>query len=58
MSIHEQRDFALELVKIKHKAGVLGLIKTMHALEAGVQAVGWEIAEHIKRAPDRQTSDE
>lgn len=50
-TIHRQRDFAAKLVSIKHEAGVLGLFKTMHALEAGVKAVGWEIAENIKKTP-------
>ena len=41
-------EFAGALMLIKHRAGQLGLFKTMHALEAATQAVGYELAEHIE----------
>ena len=43
-----QKDFVAEIVRMKHKAGSLRMFKTMHALEAVVKQVGWEIAEHIE----------
>ena len=43
-----KRDFATEIVLIKHKAGSLGLFKTMQALEEAVKQVGWEIAEQLE----------
>ena len=48
IDIEKANQFTIKVVQLKHEAGVLGLYKTMHALEAGVTAVGWEIAEHIK----------
>lgn len=41
----EQSEFATELVRIKHRAGQLGLFRTMHALDKATQAVGWELAD-------------
>lgn len=38
------REFASRLVLVKVEAGRLGLWRTMHALDKGTQAVGWEIA--------------
>jgi hypothetical protein len=49
MALEEKKQFAADIVRIKAKAGQLGLFKTMQALEAGVKAVGWEIAEHIEK---------
>ena len=46
--IEAQKEFAAEIVLIKHKAGTLRLFKTMHSLEAAVKQVGWELAEHIE----------
>ncbi len=45
----ELRNFPLEVVKLKSKAGKLGLYKTMHSLEAATQEVGYEIAEKIEK---------
>lgn len=44
----EKREFCTEVALLRHRAGELGLFKTMHALEHGVQAVGWEVAEHLE----------
>lgn len=41
-------EFASALMLMKHRAGQLGLFKTMHAIEPATQAVGWELAEHIE----------
>lgn len=43
-----EADIAEAIVMIKHRAGAIGLFKTMHALEAGVKAVGWDLAEQIE----------
>ena len=43
------REFCSEVALLKFRAGNLGLYKTMHALEAGVTAVGYEIAEQIEK---------
>lgn len=43
------RDFANQLALMKHKAGELGLLKTMHAMEPATQAIGWEIAEMLDK---------
>lgn len=40
-------EFSSAVMLLKHRAGQLGLFKTMHALEAATQAVGWELAEQI-----------
>ena len=53
MDMTEKREFANEVVILKHRAGVLGLFKTMHALEQGVTAVGWEIVEHMENERGR-----
>lgn len=44
----DRNEFASALMLMKHRAGQLGLFKTMHALEPATQAVGWELAEHIE----------
>ena len=41
-------DFAEALVLLKHRAGAIGLFKTMHAIEPATKAIGWELAEHIE----------
>jgi hypothetical protein len=41
-------EFASALMLMKHRAGQIGLFKTMQALEPATQAVGWELAEHIE----------
>jgi hypothetical protein len=46
----QQRDFAVELVQIKAKAGSLGLFRTMHALDKATNAVGWELADMLAEA--------
>lgn len=48
VKLSDLKDFAAEVVILKHKAGDLGLYKTMHAIEPATQAVGWEIAEIIE----------
>lgn len=46
-------EIANELVVLKHELGTLGLLKTMHAMEPAVQAIGWELAEIIEvEGPD------
>lgn len=45
--------FILQIVRIKHEAIEMGLYKTGHALEAAVQAVGWEVAEKLEKSPPR-----
>ena len=45
-------DFCAEVALLKEKAGSLGLYKTMQALDAGVQKVGWEVAEKIEGKTD------
>lgn len=45
----EQLEFATILVQIKHRAGVLGLYRTMHELDRATRMVGYEIAEHARR---------
>lgn len=41
-------DIAEAIVLLKHRAGVIGLFRTMHALEAGVKEVGWELAAELE----------
>lgn len=49
-----RREFLLELVTTKNRAGELGLWKTMHALDKGTQAVGWEMAEIYAAGPEKE----
>ena len=44
----EHHEFASAVMLLKHRAGELGFIKTMHALEPATQAIGWEMAEKIE----------
>lgn len=44
-SIIELSEFVNMLVLAKHRAGQLGLFRTMHALDSVTQEVGWEVAE-------------
>lgn len=44
----DRGEIASALMLLKHRAGQLGLFKTMHALEPATQAVGYEIAECIE----------
>jgi hypothetical protein len=37
-----------DIVLIKHRAGELGMFKTMHALESAVTEVGWEMADYLE----------
>lgn len=45
----EIRKFIKDLTLLKDRAGRLELFKTMHALEPATQAVGFEVAELIKK---------
>lgn len=45
----EIRKFIKDLTLLKDRAGRLELFKTMHALEPAVTAVGYEVAELIKK---------
>lgn len=47
-SLKDLQQFASDVMLMKHKAGELGLYKTMHAFEPATQAVGWEIAEILE----------
>lgn len=47
MTLKELKEFAVEVMMLKAKAGKLGLWKTMHSIESATQTVGWEIAELI-----------
>ncbi len=52
-NIEKLKQFAAEIVVMKHKARDLRLYKTMHAIEEAVTAVGWEIANIMKETnPD------
>ena len=46
----QARELAITLVKLKDKAGRMGMYKTMHALDEATRAIGWEIAEKKARA--------
>jgi hypothetical protein len=41
--------FSADLARMKHRAGQLGLWKTMRALDRAAKAVGYEIAELLPR---------
>lgn len=41
-------EFAGALMLMRHRAGQLGLFKTMHAMEPATQAVGYELADYIE----------
>ena len=43
------KSFCSEVALLKFRAGNLGLYKTMHALEAAVTAVGYEVAEKLEK---------
>jgi hypothetical protein len=43
--IAQRRAFAVKLAQIKHEAGVLGLYRTLQALDSATNAVGYEIAD-------------
>ena len=45
----EWSQFANELVAMKARAGQIGLLVTMHAMDKATQAVGWEIATKLDR---------
>lgn len=40
----KHEDFIQRLVAIKEEAGRLGFYRTMHAMDAAVQEIGWEVA--------------
>lgn len=44
----EHHEFASAVMLLKHRAGQLGLFKTMHALEAATKSIGWELAERME----------
>lgn len=44
----ERHEFASALALMKVRAMQLGLFKTMHAIDHGTKAVGWELAEKIE----------
>lgn len=46
--VEEMKQFAADIMLMKHRAGELGLLKTMHAIEPATQAVGYEIADYIE----------
>jgi hypothetical protein len=46
-------EIASAIMLLKHRAGQLGLFKTMHALEPATKAVGWELAEMIEATTHR-----
>lgn len=52
--IESLKAFASEVAILKFRAGNLGLIKTMQALEAAVTAVGYELAEKIEKSQKRR----
>lgn len=43
------RQLAVDLAKIKARAGKIGLFRTMQALEYAVKEVGWEIVEKMRK---------
>ena len=47
-NLEAQKQFAADLVRMKHRAGQLGLYVTMHQLDAPLVAVGFEIAGDLK----------
>lgn len=49
------RDLCLELPRIQKRIFRAGLFKTGHAMNAAVQAIGWETAEHIETFEKEQT---
>lgn len=48
-----RREFCTELAIVKNRAAQLGLWKTLHALDEGVKAVGWEVAELLSN-PEKE----
>ena len=42
--VARRQELATAIGRIKHEAGVLGLYKTLHRLDAACQAIGWEVA--------------
>lgn len=47
---NEALEIADRLVRFKADLGRLGLFKTMHALDAATQSIGWEIADKFNRS--------
>ena len=47
----EEQQLILDLLRLKARAGALGLNHTMHALESPLQIVGWEVAAKISQTP-------
>lgn len=44
-TIKERHQFANELPLVMHRAGQLGLWRTMHKLHDAVRELGWELAD-------------
>lgn len=42
----KHEDFIRRLNALKTEAGQLGFYRTMHALDAATQQIGWEVASH------------
>ena len=55
--IEERKQFCSEVAMLKHKAGELGMFRTMHALEAGVTEVGYELADQIEKGKRDEKSE-
>lgn len=53
-----ERDLCQFLPLVKHRLGEVGLLKTMHAMEAAVKAIGYEVCEHIEAIEHTAKRDE
>ena len=51
-AVEAAKAFIVDLVRLKARAGELRLYKTMQALEAPIQAVGWEVADLVGTTPE------
>jgi len=45
----EIKNLINKLVQLKYEFGAVGMFKTMHALEVGVTACGYELAEEMEK---------
>ena len=43
-------ELATAITTLKHRAGELGMLVTMHALEPATQAVGYELADKLTKS--------
>ena len=48
IDIKEARALCAELPSIRQRLFKIGLLKTGHAMDAAVKAIGYEVAEHIE----------